>query len=121
MLAQCDIRLRRMIYFVKYDRSAASLEAADLEKNRFAMQSGSFHGASDLTRTGDLLITSEMHYRLCYTSRPVDYIREPEKSQWVFSSSFRMKALTCPGARPKTWENSAFRSFWASLRKFSSD
>ena len=26
-------------------------------------------GASDLTRTGDLLITSEMHYRLCYTSR----------------------------------------------------
>ena len=25
-------------------------------------------GASDLTRTGDLLITSEMHYRLCYTS-----------------------------------------------------
>ena len=28
-----------------------------------------FCGASDLTRTGDLLITSEMHYRLCYTSR----------------------------------------------------
>ena len=27
-----------------------------------------FYGASDLTRTGDLLITSEMHYRLCYTS-----------------------------------------------------
>ena len=27
-----------------------------------------FSGASDLTRTGDLLITSEMHYRLCYTS-----------------------------------------------------
>ena len=27
-----------------------------------------FFGASDLTRTGDLLITSEMHYRLCYTS-----------------------------------------------------
>ena len=24
--------------------------------------------ASDLTRTGDLLITSETHYRLCYTS-----------------------------------------------------
>ena len=29
---------------------------------------GVFPGASDLTRTGDLLITSEMHYRLCYTS-----------------------------------------------------
>ncbi len=29
---------------------------------------GFLHGASDLTRTGDLLITSEMHYRLCYTS-----------------------------------------------------
>ena len=32
------------------------------------MKSGGFCGASDLTRTGDLLITSEMHYRLCYTS-----------------------------------------------------
>ena len=30
-------------------------------------------GASDLTRTGDLLITSEMHYRLCYTSIPGYY------------------------------------------------
>ena len=29
---------------------------------------GFYCGASDLTRTGDLLITSEMHYRLCYTS-----------------------------------------------------
>ena len=29
---------------------------------------GFLGGASDLTRTGDLLITSEMHYRLCYTS-----------------------------------------------------
>ena len=25
-------------------------------------------GASDVIRTRDLLITSEMHYRLCYTS-----------------------------------------------------
>ena len=32
------------------------------------MVSGFYCGASDLTRTGDLLITSEMHYRLCYTS-----------------------------------------------------
>ena len=32
------------------------------------MKSSGFCGASDLTRTGDLLITSEMHYRLCYTS-----------------------------------------------------
>ena len=30
-------------------------------------------GASDLTRTGDLLITSEMHYRLCYTSMPFSH------------------------------------------------
>ena len=28
-----------------------------------------FFGASDVTRTRDLLITSEMHYRLCYTSK----------------------------------------------------
>ena len=26
-------------------------------------------GASDVIRTRDLLITSEMHYRLCYTSK----------------------------------------------------
>ena len=25
-------------------------------------------GASDPTRTGDLLITNELHYQLCYTS-----------------------------------------------------
>ena len=36
--------------------------------------SGSFYGASDLTRTGDLLITSEMHYRLCYTSSNYQYL-----------------------------------------------
>ena len=37
-------------------------------KNTRSEWSGCFYGASDLTRTGDLLITSEMHYRLCYTS-----------------------------------------------------
>ena len=31
-------------------------------------------GASEVTRTRDLLITSEMHYRLCYTSKPKYYI-----------------------------------------------
>lgn len=38
------------------------------EKARFLSETGLLYGASDLTRTGDLLITSEMHYRLCYTS-----------------------------------------------------
>ena len=38
-------------------------------------------GASDLTRTGDLLITSEMHYRLCYTSKPKYYSFSYGKSQ----------------------------------------
>ena len=33
-----------------------------------------FLGASDVTRTRDLLITSEMHYRLCYTSALAYYI-----------------------------------------------
>ena len=27
-----------------------------------------FSGASDVTRTRDLLITNQLHYRLCYTS-----------------------------------------------------
>ena len=41
-------------------------------------------GASDLTRTGDLLITSEMHYRLCYTSRPKYYSHTSGKCQQLF-------------------------------------
>ena len=49
-----------------------------------------FLGASDLTRTGDLLITSEMHYRLCYTSKPAYYIGFPVKSQLLFSESSRL-------------------------------
>ena len=45
-------------------------------------------GASDLTRTGDLLITSEMHYRLCYTSidLPSHYIGFAVKSQQFFGN-----------------------------------
>ncbi len=46
-----------------------------------------FFGASDLTRTGDLLITSEMHYRLCYTSKPSYYSGFYWKSQLVFYMS----------------------------------
>ena len=38
------------------------------EKQKAPERDRSGVGASDLTRTGDLLITSEMHYRLCYTS-----------------------------------------------------
>ena len=37
-----------------------------MEKPQNHCGSRVFRGASDLTRTGDLLITSEMHYRLCY-------------------------------------------------------
>ena len=44
-----------------------------------------FFGASDLTRTGDLLITSEMHYRLCYTSKPVYYSRYIKYCQLFFT------------------------------------
>ncbi len=49
---------------------------------------GFLHGASDLTRTGDLLITSEMHYRLCYTSiqLPSYYTGNLKKSQLLFAS-----------------------------------
>ena len=49
--------------------------------------SGFYCGASDLTRTGDLLITSEMHYRLCYTSRatqPDYYNGRQGKCQLLF-------------------------------------
>ena len=43
-------------------------------------------GASDVTRTRDLLITSEMHYRLCYTSEilPAYYSHKVKKSQQIF-------------------------------------
>ena len=30
-----------------------------------------FRGAGDVTRTHDLLITNQLHYRLCYTSDPI--------------------------------------------------
>ena len=47
------------------------------------MVSGFYYGASDLTRTGDLLITSEMHYRLCYTS----IVLRPEYYTWFRARS----------------------------------
>ena len=53
--------------------------------------SGLICGASDLTRTGDLLITSEMHYRLCYTSmglRPDYYIGNQADCQQLFALRF---------------------------------
>ena len=37
-------------------------------KAGFCLQQNPAFGAGDVTRTRDLLITSEMHYRLCYTS-----------------------------------------------------
>ena len=43
-------------------------ESVHKDKKNTNRMVGVFCGASDLTRTGDLLITSEMHYRLCYTS-----------------------------------------------------
>ena len=47
----------------------------------------SFCGASDLTRTGDLLITSEMHYRLCYTSKRAYYIDSGADCQPLFRNT----------------------------------
>ena len=34
---------------------------------------GFYRGASEKTRTFDLLITNQLHYRLCYTSIPLDF------------------------------------------------
>ena len=53
------------------------------ENTRFYQKTGCFSGASDLTRTGDLLITSEMHYRLCYTS----IVLRPEYQTWFRARS----------------------------------
>ena len=40
-----------------------------IQKSRFVFgQIGIFVGAGDVTRTHDLLITNQLHYRLCYTS-----------------------------------------------------
>ena len=42
-------------------------------------------GAGDVTRTRDLLITSEMHYRLCYTSIQPDYYTDNQaECQLIF-------------------------------------
>ena len=55
-------------------------------KNVQPKRAGRFYGASDVTRTRDLLITSEMHYRLCYTSilNPNYYSGFLQKSQQLF-------------------------------------
>ena len=61
------------------------------KNRRFRAENGGFCGASDLTRTGDLLITSEMHYRLCYTSmglRPDYYIGNQADCQQLFALRF---------------------------------
>lgn len=61
------------------------------KNRRFRAENGGFCGASDLTRTGDLLITSEMHYRLCYTSMglsPDYYIGNQADCQQLFPLRF---------------------------------
>ena len=49
-------------------RLKSSSQYTEFKTKRQTQTGLPFIGASDLTRTGDLLITSEMHYRLCYTS-----------------------------------------------------
>ena len=53
-------------------------------------------GASDVTRTRDLLITSEMHYRLCYTSAfslSIITIFPGIVNSFLLSCIFRIKML----------------------------
>ena len=38
-----------------------------MKKSRLLLKAG-FFGAGNVTRTRDLLITNQLHYRLCYTS-----------------------------------------------------
>ena len=52
-----------------------------------------FGGASDVTRTRDLLITSEMHYRLCYTSDCVSGVIISRKIQ-IVNSFLRLSLLS---------------------------
>ena len=60
------------------------------ENTRNLVDTGGFYGASDLTRTGDLLITSEMHYRLCYTSFGQDLNIIAESGKKVKHQSLRI-------------------------------
>ena len=60
------------------------------ENTRNLYETGCFYGASDLTRTGDLLITSEMHYRLCYTSIGQDLNIIAESGKKVKHQSLRI-------------------------------
>ena len=63
------------------------------------MVSGVICGASDLTRTGDLLITSEMHYRLCYTSKAIkpDYYNGRQGKCQLLFPRFPGKAASGAG------------------------
>lgn len=76
--------------FVKSQFHFSVSYGQEFKSRRFHSENGGFYGASDLTRTGDLLITSEMHYRLCYTSIlsvPYDYTGKWEKSQSFFMNA----------------------------------
>ena len=72
------------------------------------MVSGAICGASDLTRTGDLLITSEMHYRLCYTSITSSFIIAALWEKVKTSIKYSAPEFFCGGAAG----HQRFRGAW---------
>ena len=89
----------------------AAVGNAQISKNRLSqkvlkyiktpetvMVSGAICGASDLTRTGDLLITSEMHYRLCYTSITSSFIIAALWEKVKTSIKYSAPGFFCGGA-----------------------
>ena len=53
-------------------------------------------GAGDVTRTHDLLITNQLHYRLCYTSDSNIII---QKTEFVNSFLIKIKKITSDKAK----------------------
>ncbi len=94
-------RRQNMFHNVKLTSSrflGSAICFKNYKNRRFRGENGGFRGASDLTRTGDLLITSEMHYRLCYTSRAIqpDYYNGRRRKCQLLFPCLRGKAAPIP-------------------------
>ena len=63
-----------------------------IRKKQKSRSSCGFFGAGDVTRTHDLLITNQLHYRLCYTSNIHNkgyYILKSSVCQYFFEKSLK--------------------------------
>ncbi len=75
-----DIVLKNLKNILPFESKYSIINSGNNEKER--CRYGQRSGAGDVTRTHDLLITNQLHYRLCYTSED-DLITIPQTNDFV--------------------------------------